>query len=188
MAGSDASQSLLPGAASRAAQDAADIGTELASVVRDSATALFEEQRDRAAAEIAAFGEVLRRSAKSIEADEGLAISRYADQAASRIGAFAVGLRERSWSEMISEAEDLAQRWPLAFVASAACAGWVVGRLLVVSEGAAPRASAGAALPAPAASPDATAGFNASSGGIGSETGVIGRTSPQFGAATSEEE
>jgi ElaB/YqjD/DUF883 family membrane-anchored ribosome-binding protein len=185
------SQPLLPGAASRAAQDAADLGTELAGAVRDSATALFEEQRDRAATEIAALGEVLRRSAKSVVENHEGAVARYADQAAARIGAFADGLRDRSWSEMIGEVEDLARRWPLAFVASAACAGWVVGRLLVVSD-TTPPTPAASTLPAPsqlppAPSPD-TASRNFSPGGIGAETGVIGGGSSNFGIASSEDE
>src|SRR5436309_2327139 len=57
-----------------------EIGTELASAVRDSATSLFEEQRNRAADEIAALGEALRQSARSLDQNGGT-VARYADEA-----------------------------------------------------------------------------------------------------------
>src|SRR6186713_307595 len=67
--------------------DAKEIGTELASAVRGSATSLFEEQRNRAADEIAALGETLRRSVQSLDNSDGT-VARYADQAARQIGDF----------------------------------------------------------------------------------------------------
>src|SRR5436190_433410 len=53
------------GSSAHTLAQAKDIGSELIDAVRDGATSLFEEQRDRAANEIASFGEVLRRSVSS---------------------------------------------------------------------------------------------------------------------------
>ncbi len=109
-----------------------DIGAELIAAVRDSATALFEEQRDRAAGEIAAFGELLRHSAQSLDQCDG-GVARYADEAASRIGTFAEELQHRSWDELASDIADFAQHWPLAFLAAAVGAGFAAGRFLALS-------------------------------------------------------
>src|SRR5437667_1702892 len=52
--------------AGNAVEEVKDMGTELIGAVCDGATSLFEEQRRRAAGEIAAFGDALRRSAQSL--------------------------------------------------------------------------------------------------------------------------
>jgi hypothetical protein len=54
------------GDGSRAVEDTKEMGTELIGAVREGATSFFEEQRNRAASEIAALGDMLRRSARSL--------------------------------------------------------------------------------------------------------------------------
>ncbi|HLY47352.1 MAG TPA: hypothetical protein VKQ73_17365 [Stellaceae bacterium] len=108
-----------------------DIAAELIAAVRDNATLLFEEQRDRAAGEIAAFGEVLRGSARSLSEDG--AVAQYTIEAARRIDAFAGELRARSWGELVGDIEDFAKSSPLGFLAAAIGAGLVAGRLLALS-------------------------------------------------------
>ena len=44
--------------------------------------AFFEEQRDRAAGEIASFGEMLRRSARTLDENRSTMIGQYAEGAA----------------------------------------------------------------------------------------------------------
>jgi hypothetical protein len=112
--------------------DVKEIGTELASAVRDSATSLFEEQRNRAADEIAAIGEALRQSARALDQSGG-GVARYADQAAQQVGDFATTLRNRSWNEMAADVEDFGRRWPLAFMAAAVGVGFAAGRFLMAS-------------------------------------------------------
>ena len=110
-----------------------DITAELIAAVRDNATILYEEQRDRAAGEIAAFGEVLRGSARGLSEDEDGAVARYTVEAARRIDAFAGELRARSWGELVGDIEDFAKSSPLGFLAAAIGAGLVAGRLLALS-------------------------------------------------------
>jgi hypothetical protein len=144
---------------------APDIGSELMTAVRDGANAFFEEQRDRVADEMATLSSVLRRAALSLDKTDSGAVLRYADQAADGIGSLADGLRRRSWDELVAEVEGFSQRWPMAFLASAGCAGWLVGRFLAVTD---PRAggdppvaaasvSSPTTLPATPTAPPATA-------------------------------
>jgi hypothetical protein len=112
--------------------DAKELGTELASAVRDSATSLFEEQRNRAADEIAALGQALRQSARSLDQSGGT-VARYADEAAQQIGDFATTLRNRSWNELTGDIEGFARRWPTAFIVAAVGVGFAAGRFLMAS-------------------------------------------------------
>jgi hypothetical protein len=116
----------------RAPADPREIGAELVAAVRDGANAIYEEQRNRIADEIAAAGEVLRRSAQSLQRD-GTAAARYADDAGQQIGDFADRLRGLSWAELTADVAELARRWPLLFLGSAAGIGFVACRLLLAS-------------------------------------------------------
>ena len=118
--------------ASRAISDVKEMGTELVAAVRDSANALFEEQRNRAADEIAALGQALRRSAQSLEQDGG-AVARYADEAARQMGDFADTLRRRSWNQLTEDLEGAARRWPAVFMAATVGLGFLAGRFLMAS-------------------------------------------------------
>src|SRR5919198_806282 len=82
---------------SRAVADAKEMGTELIGAVREGATSFFEEQRDRAAREIASLGDMLRRSARSLDQTSPTTIGRYAEDAADGITQFADRLRTRSF-------------------------------------------------------------------------------------------
>lgn len=150
--------------------DVREIGTELAGAVRDSASSLFEEQRNRAADEIAALGEALRQSVRALDQSGGT-VARYADQAAQQIGDFAGTLRTRSWNELAADVEDFGRRWPIVFMAAAAGIGFAAGRFLMAS----------AARPADAAKGVGDAGLPSSSnstarpgsGNTGAMTGGI---------------
>jgi hypothetical protein len=115
-----------------ALDDVKEIGTELASAVRDGATSLFEEQRNRAADEIAAIGQALRQSARALDQSGG-SMARYADQAAQQIDDFASTLRNRTWNELAGDVEDFARQWPLLFMAAAVGIGFAGGRFLMAS-------------------------------------------------------
>jgi hypothetical protein len=160
--------------------DVKEIGTELASAVRDSATSLFEEQRNRAADEIAALGEALRQSARSLDQNGGT-VARYADQAAQQVGNFASTLRTRSWNEMAADVEDFGRRWPLAFMAAAIGVGFAAGRFLMAS---AARSSEQATSGTTPTHPMAQAG----AGSTGTVTGsVSGGARSGYGAMASRE-
>ena len=133
--------------AGRALAEVKEMGSEAVAAVRDSANSLFEEQRNRAANEIAALGKALRHSAQSLDQNGGT-VARYADDAARQIGDFAEKLRHRSWNEMTADVEDFARRWPTAFMAAAFGIGFVAGRFLMSSSAhsTSPGAATGSAL------------------------------------------
>ena len=121
------------GGAEHAVEEVKDMGTELLGAVRDGATSLFEEQRRRAAGELGALGEVLRRSAQSINRTAGPTVAQYTDQAGRQITDFADTLSTRSLGQMANDVEDFARRWPLAFMAAAVGVGVMAGRFLISS-------------------------------------------------------
>jgi len=118
---------------SRAVEDAKEMGNELVGAVREGATSFFEEQRDRAAGEIASFGEMLRRSARTLDENRSTTVGRYAEEAAEEITQFAARLRNRSLGMMAEDVEDFARRFPAAFMAAAVGAGFLAGRFLISS-------------------------------------------------------
>ena len=118
--------------AERALSEAKGIGTELMAAVSDSANALYEEQRNRAADEITAVGEVLRRSVQSLDQPGG-AVARCGDEAVRQLNDFAVRLRSRSWGELTTDVEDSARHYPLAFIGMATGLGFIAGRFLTAS-------------------------------------------------------
>src|SRR5260370_42597174 len=102
--------------AGHAVDEMKDMGTELLGAVRDGATSLFDEQRRRAAGEIGALGEVLRRSAQSIDRTAGPTVAQYTEEAGRQISEFADTLRTRSLGQRAGDVEDFAQRWPAVFM------------------------------------------------------------------------
>jgi hypothetical protein len=114
--------------------DVKEIGTELAAAVRDNATSIFEEQRDRVADEIAALGTVLQNSVKSLDPNGTTgSVARSVDGTAQQIGDFAEKLRQRSFGEIAGDVEGFARRWPMAFFASAIGIGFIAGRFITSS-------------------------------------------------------
>jgi hypothetical protein len=114
-------------------EEVKDMGTELIGAVCDGATSLFEEQRRRAAGEIAALGDVLQRSAKSLDRTAGPTVAQYTDEAGRQISEFADTLRTRSLGQMAGDIEGFARRWPIAFMTAAVGVGVLAGRFLISS-------------------------------------------------------
>ena len=163
--------------------DVKEIGTELAGAMRDSATSLYEEQRNRAADEIAALGEALRQSARALDHSGG-SVARYADQAGQQIGDFAGTLRDRSWNELAADVQDFGRRWPLAFMAAAVGVGFVAGRFLMAS---AARSSQPAGRSSASSNPGApTRASNSGSGGMVTG-GASGNARSGYGATAGRE-
>lgn len=126
--------------------EAKKVGAELVGAVRDSAVALLDVQRNRAADQIAAVGEALRCAAESLdqslEPTGGATVAGYADRAAGQIAGFADTVRRRSWAELADDVEDFARRWPMAYMASAIGIGFIAGRFMLSSAERAPDAGA----------------------------------------------
>lgn len=121
------------GIMTEALTDAKKIGSELVGAVRDSAVSLLDQQRSRAADQIVAMGEAVRRSGQSFEGVGGEAVVRYADDAARQIVDFAETMRDRSWSELAGDVEDFARRMPIVYLAAAFGIGFLAGRFLLSS-------------------------------------------------------
>jgi hypothetical protein len=137
-------------AGSRDIEDAKEVGAELIGAVREGATSFFEEQRNRAASEIAALGDVLRQSARSLDRTSPTTIGRYAEDAAVEINQFADRLRTRSFGMMADDVEAFARNWPAVFMAAAVGAGLLAGRFLISSASRTPMQNATPATPRPA--------------------------------------
>jgi len=148
--------------ASRAVDEVKGLGNELVNVIRDSATSLIDEQRGRAADEIASLGEMLRNTAQSFDERAGSGLGEYAKAAAEEIAGFAETVRGRSWSDLAADIEGFAREWPIAFMAAAIAGGFVGGRLLLAS----PRGSA-ASVDKPATTPEPFGGAERTGGMVG---------------------
>lgn len=168
----------------RALEDAKEVGTELLGTARESVVNIIDDQRKRAADQIVAMGEALRRSAEPFDRDIGLPIGQYADEAARRIGGFAETIRTRSWSQLAGDVEDFARDWPIAFMAAAVGIGFVGGRLLL---SAAPRREEQNKTPNPAPNPTPSAMIEPTGGArhdYGAVSGpVSGNARAGYGAA-----
>ncbi len=116
-----------------AMSDAKKVGSELVGAARDSAVSLIDAQRARAADQITALGDALRRSAESFESTGAGGLVEYANQAADQISGFADTVRDRSWNELAGDLESFARRYPMTFMASAMSIGFVLGRFLLSS-------------------------------------------------------
>ena len=106
--------------------------SELLDAARSAAETILDDQKHRTAEQISGMAEAVRCAAQSLDRSENPAIARYADQAADRIEDFSRLIRERQWSEIVADTEDLARRQPTLFALGAAAIGFLAGRLLAV--------------------------------------------------------
>ena len=106
--------------------------SELLDAARSAAETILEDQKQRTAERVSGMAEAVRCAAQSLDRSENRAIARYADHAADRIGDFSGLIRERQWSEIVADTEDLARRQPTLFALGGAAIGFFAGRLLAV--------------------------------------------------------
>ena len=106
--------------------------SELLDATRSAAERILDDQKLRTAERVSGMAEAVRCAAQSLDRSENPAIARYADQAAERIEDFSRLIRERQWSEIVADTEDLARRQPTLFALGAAAIGFLAGRLLAV--------------------------------------------------------
>jgi hypothetical protein len=111
-------------------QDFVRIGTDLIDALGNRAEAIVNDQKSRAASEIASLAAMLRNATQCIDQGNRGAISDYADDAAREIDRFANRLRGSSWRVLAADVEEFARRWPALFMASSTAAGFLLGRLL----------------------------------------------------------
>jgi hypothetical protein len=129
-------ESLDRGDPGQAAHDVATVARRstgrLTDEMREAATDLLGEQKDRAADVVHGIAAALRRTAGNLEG-ENAAAARYADRAAARVDRFSETLRARQWGDLLADVEDFARRQPAFFLLGAVGAGLMVGRLAAAS-------------------------------------------------------
>lgn len=101
--------------------------------VKDQAAEMADERKTGVADRIGAYGEAVHKSAESIEGEDPN-IAWLTHRAADRLSSAADYLRQRDFSQLRADAEDVARRHPVAFFGGLFAAGLVIGNLLKASE------------------------------------------------------
>jgi hypothetical protein len=104
--------------------------SEFADATLTVTEAMLDDGKQRAAQRVDAVAEGLRSAAQGFARADSQAMARYTQLAADQIEDLALQLRNRRWSEIVAEAEDLARRRPTLFMLGATVAGFLAGRLL----------------------------------------------------------
>lgn len=121
------------GAGQRLQEDFSRIGSDLVGALGNRAEEIVNEQKRRAATEIASLAGMVRNAAECIEQGNRGAVTDYAASMANGIDRFANRLRTSSWRVLAADLDGFGRRWPAMFMASSAALGFVVGRMLMTS-------------------------------------------------------
>jgi hypothetical protein len=116
----------------RIAETVDSLAGKIVEDVRGAAAQLFDDQKTRAAEAARGLAGALRRTAESL-GDENAPVAQIADRLAERVDAASTRLRERDWSQLAADTEELAHRQPALFMAGAVGLGFVLGRMLAPS-------------------------------------------------------
>jgi hypothetical protein len=114
-------------------ESAKNMGSQVIGAVQETATSVLDDQKKRAADQIATIADMVRDSVKSLDPQSAGTVRQYADDAARQIADVADRLRTRSWGQLAGDVEDFGRRWPTVFIASAIATGFITGRFLVAS-------------------------------------------------------
>jgi hypothetical protein len=106
--------------------------TEFVEATRSAIEAMLDDRKHRAAQQVGGFAEAVRCAAQCFERSDSRAIAGYADRAANQLDQLSHLIRERHWSEIVADAEDLARHRPTLFIIGATAIGFLAGRLLSV--------------------------------------------------------
>lgn len=113
--------------AASAVQDVKAEGRGVVEAARQRASSFAEEQKQAGAGQAKDLADATHRAADQLK-DASPQLARYVHEAASSIEGMAKALQERSPGELISHAEDLARRQPVAFFGAAVLAGFALAR------------------------------------------------------------
>jgi ElaB/YqjD/DUF883 family membrane-anchored ribosome-binding protein len=108
------------------------VASQITADVREAATHLLEDQKERAAESVRSLAGALHRTAESLE-EENPSVAELADRMAERIDAACMRFRERRFSELVADTEDFAQRRPALFIAGAVAVGFALGRMMAAA-------------------------------------------------------
>jgi hypothetical protein len=106
--------------------------TEFVDATRSAIEGMLDDRKDRVAQQMGGIAEAVRCAAQCFERSDSRTIAGYADRAANQIDQLSHLIRDRHWSEIVADAEDLARRRPTLFIISATAIGFLAGRLLSV--------------------------------------------------------
>jgi len=104
--------------------------TPLRRQARAATLSYLDEQKQRAAGEVTAIADMIRRSAQPNDGTAASALSGCAVGFADQIEDFAASLRERPTAAILADTETLARRQPALFLAGAVAVGFIIGALL----------------------------------------------------------
>jgi hypothetical protein len=114
-----------------------DLGAHIANIVaplrsqaRAAALSYLDEQKQRAAHEMAAFADIMRRSAQPAQPDDPSAVAECAIHLAERVDDLAGTVSDRSCAAILADAEALARRQPALFLLSSVAIGLAIGFIL----------------------------------------------------------
>jgi hypothetical protein len=119
------------GVKARGIDRAGAIIAELAEAFGAAASVLAEEQRVKAAADIAAVSQAARSAARSLDESDHPELARRLDRAGDRMDDLARIVRDSDWRNIAAETADLGRRRPALFALGAISFGFVAGRLLL---------------------------------------------------------
>jgi|SRR5579884_2530779 hypothetical protein len=110
------------------------ISSPLRRQAREATLNYLDEQKERAAQEVSALADIMRRSAQSGDHEANSMVAGYAVDIAGQIEGFAGTLRERRSADILADAEGLARRQPALFLLGAVAIGFVIGFMLTSAE------------------------------------------------------
>jgi ElaB/YqjD/DUF883 family membrane-anchored ribosome-binding protein len=119
--------------AKTASSEGGNVVTELVDAARATAEAVLDQQKSQIADSVSGIAEALRTGADRLQQSQGGVMPRYLEQTGSRIENFSRSMRNKSWRELVADAEEFARRQPTVFLLSAVGIGFVIGRLLSAS-------------------------------------------------------
>jgi ElaB/YqjD/DUF883 family membrane-anchored ribosome-binding protein len=106
---------------------------ELADAAQSAALALVDEQKARAAAQVNRIAAALHAAGHSFEQSNSPVAAESMHLAAVQVEEFVDTIRQRPWTEIAADLEDMARHQPIRFIAGAVALGFMVGRLVTTA-------------------------------------------------------
>jgi len=115
-------------------EQAAEQASALTQGLRLRGESLIEEQKSRAAAEIANLGAAIQRAADKLHDQKSEALAKYVDTAAETFDGIARYVQKNDLGDLAHEIELFARRRPALIVGSVFLAGLAVGRFVKAAQ------------------------------------------------------
>lgn len=116
-------QAGMTGARSTAGQQNGIVGR-----VRESATAQFSRQKERATDGLGSVAQAVRQSTQQLREQKHDTIAQYVEQAADQLDRLSTRLKDKNVEELVQDAQRFARQRPALFIGSAFAIGLVGAR------------------------------------------------------------